>query len=492
MDKQNDSFQPQFAGVTRRSLLRGALAISAVTAAPSIATAHSLKQESASADEAAGFTRKLAKFVSSIPSASIPAEQLEYAKIIFLDTIGCAVASSSEPLVTRLLAFSDKIGGEEQSRMLIANKSSRSATHAALIGGAAAHAMDFDDTTSRFWGHPSASIVPSLMAIAEMKGSTGREILDAYLIGLEASFVVADSVGEAMYASGFHNTSSLGIIASGAACARLLGLDQAGASDAIAVAATQAFGLKRSFGTMCKPFHAGRAAEGAVTAALLAEDGFTGADDIFEGPNGLFEAFGGEADVMPLASLGKKWGVYDVLQKAHAACQWTHSPINAAEALKQEHKIDFKNIKSVEVLASEIALSTADVVVPETGLKAKFSVPYGVATALVTGKTGLAAFTDDAVKNTEILDLISKITTVAHPKAEKFEAKVTITMNSGETYEAFNDVFGQFPSLEDKRKVAMEKYLENTAPILGEAKVKRVADVIMRLETAGKASEILD
>ena len=212
--------------VSRRTVLKAApVGLAAVWGLPGIgrplnAEART-RQSSSPAGSQASFTRELAAFVSSTPGESIPDEYREYAKIIFLDTIGVALAASLAPLVTKLIAFADLMGGNAQSRLLVANESRRSATHAALISGAAAHAFDFDDSSSRFWGHASASLVPSLMAIADMEGSSGLDVLNAYLIGLEAGFVVADSVGEAMYAGGFHNTSSLGVSASGAACARL-------------------------------------------------------------------------------------------------------------------------------------------------------------------------------------------------------------------------------------------------------------------------------
>ena len=476
--------------LSRRTMIKGAALASTLTMLPLSLRAEAQAPPKNVASQVA-FTQELARFISETSGDAIPDVYLEYAKLNFLDTVGVGIAGMSTPLVKKLIAFADEMGGNEQSSVLVGDKK-RSAAQAALINGSAMHAYDFDDTSSRFWGHASASIVPSLLAVAELEGGSGREILNAYLIGLQASFVVADSVGEVMYDAGIHNTSALGIIASGAACARLLGLDKEGASRALAASATQCFGLKRSFGTMCKPFHAGRAAEGAVMAALLARDGFTGATDIFEGPNGLFAVYGGEADVMSLAALGEEWGVANILQKAHAACQWTHSPINAAMELQKAHNIAHKDIVAIEVVASDIALKTADVRVPKTGLQAKFSVPYGVANGLVTGDTGLAGYTDEAVKNPDALALIEKMTTRAHPKAEKFQAKVSITTKDGETYSQFADVFAEEPMPEDRLKTVVDKFFDNTVPILGEAKAKSASDLILHFEKVDGVSELFD
>jgi 2-methylcitrate dehydratase PrpD len=476
--------------INRRNLFLGTAGVAALGAMPQMAMAQSTAESTGPGQiNSVDFTQQLAEFVATVPENSVTSEAYELAKIILMDTIGCAIASSEEPLVIKLKQYCNMVGGNQQSTLIFEN-SKMSAPFAALINGAAVHAMDYDDSSKRFWGHASTSIIPSLLAVAELKGRSGRDLLTAYLIGLQASFVVSDSVGEAMYTNGLHNTSSLGVIASGAACARLMGLDATRASYALAASATQSFGLKRSFGTMCKPLHAGRAAEAAVMAALLAENDFTGAPDIFEGANGLFAAFGGEMDVMPLSTLGSEWDVGDVRQKLHAACQWTHSPINAAIALKEQHAIDPSKIASIEILASDIALKTADVVTPQTGLQAKFSVPYGVANALVTGETGLAGYTDEAVTNTEVIALIDKISSQIHPRADKFEARVTIKLNDGTEYTQFDDVFAATPTLPERREAAVDKFMGNASGMLGDARAKDLSDMLLGFENVASAAEV--
>lgn len=493
MRTQNDPQADEWS-MNRRTLLTGAAVASVLGVLPITHRAQAqdtARNTAVPSKPQVSFTKELASFVANTRGDAIPDVSLEYAKIILLDTVGVGLASSATPLVEKLIAFAAAMGGNEQSS-LFASKEKKSALQAALINGSAIHAFDFDDSSARFLGHPSTSIIPSLMSLAELEGASGREVLNAYLIGLQASFVVADSVGEVMYDAGFHNTSALGIVGAGAACANLLGLDEEATVRALAASATQAFGLKRSFGTMCKPFHAGQAAAGAVTAVLLARDGFTGASDIFEGPNGMFSAFGGTADIMPLTTLGKEWSVEEVVQKAHAACQWTHSPINAALDLQKANNIAYQDIDRIEIIASDIALKSADVRVPLTGLQAKFSVPYGVANGLVTGSTGLAGYTDEAVKNPDALALIERITARPHPKADKFEAKVSITTKSGDTYTEFSDVFAEQPTLDEKRATAMDKFLDNTASILGETKAKDLAELIMRFETVEHAPELFE
>ncbi len=435
-------------------------------------------------------TRQLARFVAATDQAAIPDVFYEHAKVALLDWVGVTLASKEEPLVKLLLQFADRTGGNEQSS-IVGYGVKKTATQAALINGAASHAMDFDDSMAEFWGHASASLFASLLALGELERKNGRDLLASYLIGLKVGLVIADSVGEEMYAAGFHCTSALGVIASGAACARLLGLDEPQALNALGLAATQSFGLKGSFGTMCKPFHAGRAAEGAVMGVLLAREGFTGADDIFEGPNGLLEAFGGAVNDYAMGSLGRTWGVERLAQKYHASCHWTHGPVEAALAIKAGHDVQAQNITSIQIICSEIALATADVKQPRTGLEGKFSIPYCVANALVTGDTGLAAFTDEAVSTPEITSLIEKTTVRAHPKAENFDSRVIIETSGGDRYVDDANVMEELPELDEKRVRGREKFTEIASPILGARVAETVAEAVLSLETIDDVSELV-
>jgi len=422
-------------------------------------------------------TRELAHFIVTFDEADIPEEVYDHAKLALLDWMGVTVAGSSEPLALKLIEHSEFLGGNEQSSVL-GHRMKMSVTQAALINGSSSHAHDFDDSHSVFRGHPSASIFASLFALAELENSNGKDFLTAYVIGLHTALAIAESNGKEIYAKGLHNTSILGIIGSAAAAARLLGLDEEQTLNALGIATTQAFGLKASFGTMSKPFHAGHAAEGAVTAVLLARDGFTGAHNILEGPNGLFEAMGGAVNEQGLENLGKVWGIKQLAVKYHASCHWTHSPIEAALQLQKENSLRHQDIEAIRILVSEIALKTANIQQPETGLQGKFSIPYTAANALVTGSTGIPAFTDDSVKNPEIRALISKTAVRAIKDNIDFAADVTIKTKDGQIYMTEVDV--------------MKKFNEIVIPILGEEKASKFTEAILSLEEKDDINELLD
>jgi 2-methylcitrate dehydratase PrpD len=480
--------------LSRRAFLAGTVGISVASLLPSAPAAFAAagKKGGAPANGSAAMTEILAAFVANTGNDDIPSPLYDHAKVALLDTVGVLLAGKEEPVTKKLLQLAEFSGGKEQSTVM-GHGVKKSALQAALINGSAAHALDYDDSSARFWGHPTCSIYTSLLSLGELERKSGRDLLASYLIGLEVGFIVADSVGEAMYRAGFHTTGVLGIVASAAGCARLLALDSDQSSNALAIAATQSAGLKRSFGTMCKPFHAGKAAEGAVMAVLLARDGFTGAGDIFEGPNGLLVSHGAGVNDFSLGMLGRTWGVENLSQKFHAACNWIHSPIEAALAIKKEHK-DLKadNIKSVQIIVSDIALATADVVQPRTGLEGKFSIPYCVASALETGNTGVSAFTDEAVSSPKIKELIAKTKVKAHPKAEPFDTRVTVETTDGSRYSHDYNVMENIPTIEQKRVRVGKKFTENVSPVLGSAKAEEAAEMMLALDEVDDVSTLLD
>jgi len=439
-------------------------------------------------------TRELAHFVVTMDESEIPDDAYGHAKLALLDWMGVVVAGSNEPLTQKLVKYSDFLGGKEQASILGYRKMT-SVTLAALINGSASHAHDFDDSHPVFRGHPSASIFASLFALAELENRSGKDLLTAYIVGLQACLVVGEGSGKEIYMSGLHNTSVLGIIGSAAASARLLGLNEEQTLNALGIATTQAFGLKSSFGTMSKPFHAGHAAEGAVTAVLLARDDFTGAHDILEGPNGLIQAMGGAVNEEALANLGKEWGIRELQVKNHASCHWTHSPLEAVVAIYSDNSLQYKDIESIEISVSEIALRTADIQQPETGLQGKFSIPYTAVNAIVTGKTGIAAFTNEAVKNPEIEALIAKTTVKIRPteKGEsEFAASAIVKTKNGKTFTADRDVMKTFAGVSEKTVTVKKKFTEIVTPIIGEEKTSAFTNAILSLEDMDNINQLLD
>ena len=417
----------------------------------------------------AGFTAKLASFIVNTKEQDLPEWAYEHAKVAFMDWLAVTFAGKDDPLVKILIDYADMVGGKKQAT-IIGHHMKKDVSSAALINGSASHTLDYDDTLVSFFGHPSVTIFPSLLALSELRGKSGKDFLTAYIIGLQVGGTIGSCASLDHYMAGWHATSTLGHIASAAACARLLGLSEKQTTYALGIGATQSSGLKRVFGTMCKPFHAGRSSQSGLLAALLAEQGFTSAEDIFEGPQGFFEALRGKANDDIVNILGQLWDIQSLNQKYHASCHATHSPLEAALSIIKGENIELDDIKSITVHASTLSLSAAGKTEPASGLEGKFCIPYCVANALLREETGMQAFTDEKVNDPAVRAIMKKINVINDPKMQALESLVEVETNNGKSFQAFSDILQQIPSLEVKKERVASKFLDLCEPVLGKKK----------------------
>jgi 2-methylcitrate dehydratase PrpD len=250
----------------------------------------------------------------------------------------------------------------------------------------------------------------------------------------------------------------------------------------LGLAATQSSGLKRVFGTMCKPFHAGRSSQAGLMSALLAQQGFTSAEDVLEGPHGFFQVLHGKGKEEPAAQLGKEWGVKDLSQKYHASCHATHSPLEATLAIVEKEKVPLDEIETILVQSSQLALDAAGKKEASTGLEGKFCIPYCVANALLTGQTGNQSFTDEKLRDPAVKALMGKITVALDPEMKALESRVEMKTKGGKVCSVFTDVLKEIPALETKRERVKSKYFDLCGPVIGPEKTVELADRILGLE----------
>ncbi len=442
-------------------------------------------------EDSKGLTRVLAGFISGTRAEDIPGESYEHAQVAFLDWLAVAVGGKDDPLVSKLIAYADAMGGHQQATV-IGHNAKKSAEQAALINGASSHALDYDDTMVSFFGHPSVVLFPALLSLAEWKGKSGKELLAAYLIGLQTGATVGASAGMDHYLTGWHATSTIGHLAASAACAALLDLDADKAANALGIGATQSSGLKRVFGTDCKPLHAGIASQAGLMAGLLAEEGFTSAPDILEGPQGFFQAFKGQTNEDMVVRLGEHWDVPNLAQKYHASCHATHSPIEAAMAIVQDNNIGTKDIKSIKVHSSKLATTAAYKEDAETGLEGKFCIPYCVANALLRGVTGYRAFTDEMVNDAEVRKLMDKLEVVLDDEIKALESRVEVVTEDGRVFEGFSDILQQIPPLEMKKERIREKFFDLCEPVYGRNKTEGLANTCLSLQSLSSIQKVAE
>lgn len=356
-------------------------------------------------------TRSLAAFVSWLRPAAIPAEAIGVVRTGFVDCVGTMIAGSVEdpPKILRQ-ALAPPAG--DASLYLTGPRVP--APEAAWINGTAAHALDFDDVALR--GHPSAVLVPAILAEAESLGATGAQMAAAYVAGYEVWADLAGRDPAQHHQKGWHPTGIFGPIGAAAACASLRGLDADTTAHALALGASHSSGLVANFGTMTKPYHAGRAAHSGVLAARLAAAGLTASPDALEHPLGFLAAVSptGEVDRETPPAGGRDWQILKqgLSVKKYPLCYCTHRAIDGVLDLLAEQPTKAADVETVTVSTSRRNVAVLRNSRPQTGLEAKFSMQFAMASALVAGRVGLGELTDAFVQRRDIQDLMPKVTVV--------------------------------------------------------------------------------
>jgi len=385
---------------------------------------------------------ELGKRISGMRYESLPPEAIHAAKVAITDLVGCALAGANEDctrIAQRVLA-----PGLAGGPSLVWGTPQRVLPmHAAAINGTAAHALDYDDINNSLAGHPSAPIVPAVYALAEQLGSSGRDVLLAYVTGFETQSRIGKGVHLHHYQKGWHPTSTLGVFGAAAGSARLLGLDAERTAVALAIASSLSSGLKANFGTMTKPLHAGQCAMNGLYAALLAREGFTANTGAFEHKQGFLEVFNGAGNYDAAKILERWCGPFDVLDpgvtiKPYPCCGSTHAPIDAAIWLREKHGLTPDAIARVESVTHANALMHTDRADPRSELDAKFSVQYCVARALMHGEVRFEHFENAAYEAADVRSLLGRISVRPHAHAPKsmddhYESEVSVTTRDGRT-----------------------------------------------------------
>lgn len=357
------------------------------------------------------FMSKLVAFIQGTTYEQLPQQLVLLSKQAIIDTIGVSLAGWHEPAVEIVKNLYKHQAGPAT---LWGEASKLDIERAALINGTASHVLDYDDASPGVIIHPSAPILAAITPLAEQLNRSGEEVITAYAIGTEVMVRVGQVMGIKHYNGGWHATSTLGAIGAAAACAYLQRLDDEQCKNAIAIAASTAGGLQKNFGSMTKPLHVGFAAAGALQAIQLAQQNFTGNQQIFES-RGFFLAFSGlEEDVTQGAKQSIEFGTpYDLLTglsvKKFPCCFGTHRFIHGVLLLKEEHQLHIDRIEEIVLKAQPRSLLPLVHSRPITGLQGKFSAEYTVLAALLDGYVRLSSFEDAQVQRAEIQSRLPQV-----------------------------------------------------------------------------------
>ena len=375
-------------------------------------------------------TEKLAQFVSDYHVGDIPRGALEAANSAVIDTIGCALAATSEPAVKIANAWVDSLRAQRVSTIW-GGKLRSTASEAAFVNGVASHALDFDDSLPSLHGHPSSVIVPVVMALGEEGKLSGSDVLAAYAVSVEVAGKLGLAVGGRHYTKGWHASSTIGAFSATAAAARLYRLTKQQVQNAWGISASQSAGLIRNFGTMTKPLHAGNAARIGIVSAWMAKQGFTANENILDAAGFLNTYGGGDGPILGdlLNDLGNSWEVLTpgIYVKRWPCCYCNHRPLGGVFELMTKHHIRPDDVESVDVgfvLGSDDALGGP---APKTGLEGKFSIEYVIAAALLDGEVKLESFTDSMVNRPEAIALTKKVQRYRVDDPKRYSSKVGYT-----------------------------------------------------------------
>ncbi len=440
-----------------------------------------------------GLTRALAEQARKLRLEDIPKTVRSWARQCILDYIGCGLAGTSDELVAILLAEMQEHGGKEVASVL-GHAGRLPVGSAAIVNGAAAHALDFDDVNLAMPGHPSVAILPALLALAEERGTSGADVLTAFVAGYELQCRIGRTISPGHYDGlGFHATATVGSFGAAAACAHLLGLDADRFAAALGIAGTQAAGLKSMFGTMCKPLHAGKAAYHGVMAAKLAARGFTSRTDVIECAQGFAATH--SPDFNPERAFDTPpdgWWITNNLFKYHASCYMTHAAIESARKLREQHGFSPDQVERIDVRVEESCDRICNIPAPATGLEAKFSLRLTTAMGLAGVDTSrLSTYSREVAADPVLIGLRDKVSLEFRTGIRNTFAEIEVSLLNGSKFTAQHDAGIPATDVPHQATRLEAKFAALVDPVLGTEKTARLIADIGRLDSLADIRGIL-
>jgi 2-methylcitrate dehydratase PrpD len=390
-----------------------------------------------------------AEWICGLEAAAVPAPVRKVARDCFIDTLGVALAGATRPVVNKVRALAGRAYARGDATVL-GGQGRMSPNAAALVNGAAAHALDFDDNCYAGFVHGSAVIVPAALAVAEAEDSPGAELLTAFVAGCEVEFAAGDAATPHLYEKGWWTTGVLGPIGAAAAAARVMKLDATKTAHAIGLAIAGTGGAKACFGTDGKPALCGRAAEAGVVAALMAREGCSGPTNAFEDSRGFANLFNDRIfEAECFTRLGRDWRLLKpgVDFKRVPVCLSAHAALDAVMDIMAEHRIRAADIEAVICDVGPVVTANLVYDEPRTPQQAQFSMPFVIGCMLVRGDISLAELDQSVVDDPKVRAVMRRVKTVTtqrwtpggeHARRYPEGAHVTVTTRDGRTFDHFN------------------------------------------------------
>ncbi len=391
-------------------------------------------------------TSRLAEFSVATSLSDVPPQVATQAKTAIADSLGTLLAGLDQPSVRLVRDFTmEEVRPGEAS--VLGTRTQLVPSGAAFINAATAHALDFDNISYIISGFVTTPILYAVLALSEQRNLTGKQLLEAFIIGYEVEACIGRGLGVAHYDGGWHSTSTLGHLGAAAACAKLLGLDEIGTRRALGFAATTASGVRSMVGNMTNIYHLGKAARCGVLAASLVERGFTAHESVLENDWGFCNAFNG-AGKYDLSSMVRNIGQpYDLVDpglgiKLYPCCALIHSAIDGVLDLVREHRLQASQVRRARIALHDLAYKTMSMDLPlsSTAYESKFCMPFIIAVALTQGGVRLEHFSDSYIRDPKVREVMARVEITVPPELTGHDTfllreytNVTLDLDNGES-----------------------------------------------------------
>ncbi len=411
-------------------------------------------------------TEILSRFVASHPSRGWSDAVEHEAHRTFYNWLGCAIGAAHHEAGHAAVEAVQMLDPAPQATVL--GRAERvDMASAALVNGITSHTFDFDDTHLKTIIHPAGPVASAVLALAEHRGGTGRQVIDALVLGIDVACRVGNTMYPDHYDRGWHITGSTGMLGAAAGCARLMGLDAGRTQMALGIAASQPIGLREQFGTMTKPFHPGAAARAGLFSALLASRGFTASPRALEAPRGLVQVASDKRAWNEVTDeLGSRFEISFNSYKPFACGIVIHPSIDACVQLRGRG-VSAEQIERIDLRVHSLVLELTGKMEPKDGLQGKFSVYHGAAAGLIRGQAGEDEFSDAFVTDPAVVALRSKVHATVDDAIDEDAVTLTATLNDGRRIEIHVEhaIGSMLKPLTDAQLEA--KFEGLVAPVLG-------------------------
>ncbi len=446
-----------------------------------------------------GVTRRLAGFCAELSYGDIPEEVIESAVMLTFDTIGVAAggtATESSRVMLKFMKALDRPG----NGTVIARSHKVAPEYAALLNGAFAHALDFDDLCNEASAHPGAAVIPAVLAAGDMTGGSGKDFLLAVVVGYEVMCRLGKAINPARhYGRGFHPTGTCGTFGAAAAAGKILGLSAEQMTGALGIAGSQAAGCMEFLaqGSWTKRMHPGWAAHSGIIAAMLAREGYRGPSTIIEGKSGFLNSYSYDTNADEvIEDIGKVFYAARTSVKPYSACRYKHGPIDGIRKIMKENGLRPGDVSEIIIGLLEVAypiiVEPADLKYnPQNVVDAQFSMPFGAAVAVLYGNALPDQYTDEIIRSAEVAEVMKKVRIRKDPELERlyprqWPSTVEIRTKGGASYQTFV----AYPKGDPENPLSwdelMEKFNSVTRGVYAPDRQLRIADEMRSLSRSPK------